>query len=125
LIRRRYRLRDAVAAGGGEIRLGSGTAEGINNRGLIGSTTFPDVVPVLWDTQGRLGGSAGPVRGFTRGINSRGWAIGVTYGSDFPRAFVWEPQNDVVVMLSPDASEAFDINDRGDVLGTILNSGYF
>jgi hypothetical protein len=41
----------------------------------------------------------------------------VGIGDNWSRAFFWDPQQSLFMFLSDEASEANDINDRGDVVG--------
>jgi hypothetical protein len=113
-------------AGGGEIVIAAGsTADDINDQGLIlGRPVFAPIYPVLWSKDGEIAATT-TLSAQPRGLNSRGWAVGSTYPPDFvqepPRAFLWDPKKGVVIILSPTASDASDINDRGEIVGTIGN----
>ena len=56
-----------------------------------------------------------------RAINARGWTAGVRFDGD--DAIFWDGSANVPVLLAPDAatSEATDINDRGEIVGTVTS----
>jgi len=116
----------------------NGQASAINNRGQIvgiSETTVPDsgcpaskpgkiISPVFWE-KGEvrsLPTLAGDPDGFVQGINNRGQAVGSsgTCTNLATHAVLWD--NDVAFPLSDlghDGSDAYTINDRGQIVGYV------
>lgn len=102
---------------------GFATAEDINNAGTIAGrapTTVSSSAPTLWTNSGLVQVS-GAVSGVAWAVNARGWTAGVRFDGD--DAFFWDGTESAPVLLAPDAmtSDATDINDRGEIVGTITS----
>jgi uncharacterized membrane protein len=110
---------------GTPVNLGAQTAEAINNSGVIAGrapTGFRPSNATLWTRSGvrQLPTEATSV---AVAVNSRGWAVGVQFGTGDGRdaAFFWDGLSAAPLYLAPDAfsSRASSINDRGDIVGNI------
>ena len=106
-------------------------AESINNAGVIvgWSLMLPDEngyrhQPLIWDREGNIQQTL-DVNGIALGINNRGVVIGVSPALRFEdgRGFAWTGGGDVVFLLGGDANLPADINERGDVAGSIYSDG--
>src|SRR5215217_845868 len=101
-------------------------AEDINNRGIVvGGQRKPYMggtwgVPAIWR---KSGVQALSYWGGASSVNARGWTVGTIYPDGIPSygtGFVWSNKTQSPVFLTPDeASTAVDINDRGDIVGTL------
>jgi uncharacterized membrane protein len=98
-------------------------AEDINDAGTIAGrapTALSASAATLWTNDGLV---QAPTDALTsaRAINGRGWTAGVTFGGN--DAIFWDGSENAPVLLAPDAatSEAADINDRGEIVGTITS----
>jgi probable HAF family extracellular repeat protein len=111
--------------GGGSPRiLGLGFATDINNSGLITGMGFTTVASAtVWNRKGVVQSTT--QAGVPTALNARGSVVGISFGTDGApnHAFFWNPKKGFVMNLDPDAtgSEAQDINDRGQIVGTINN----
>lgn len=106
---------------GTQLVLGEGSADDINDAGVIAGRGGPRSQAVLWTRKDVL---EAPGTSVARALNSRGWAVGTTFGSGTPNdAFFWNPAANAVVRLDPEGtgSEAMDINDRSEIVGTTDN----
>lgn len=112
-------VQDAVlfTRDGGQVVLGLGTAEDINNAGVIAGRT--DEGATIWRHDRML---TAPGTSVAIAVNGRGWTAGVRFGSGsgINDAFFWDPATGRVLYLDPagTGSEALDINDRGEIVGT-------
>ena len=98
-------------------------AEDINDAGTIAGrapTALSPSAATLWTNKGLV---QAPTDAWTvaRAINARGWTAGVRFDGD--DAIFWDGSGNAPVLLAPDAatSEAADLNDRGEIVGTITS----
>lgn len=101
------------------------SAEDINDAGTIAGRAPSALSPsaaTLWTRDGIV---QAPTGAFTaaRAINARGWTAGVRFDGD--DAIFWDGSGSAPVLLAPDAaaSEAADINDRGEIVGYVSVGG--
>lgn len=107
---------------GTQMSLGEGTAEDINDAGIIVGRIGRVSSAAVWTGHGVF---ENVQHAAAWAVNARGEAVGVQFGDGPNAAFFWDATHDVFVYLDPagSGSEATDINDRGDIVGTISQLG--
>lgn len=99
------------------------SAEDINDAGTIAGrapTDLSSAAATLWTNRGFVQ-EPSAASSVAWALNARGWTAGVRFDGD--DAFFWDGSESGMVVLAPDAarSDAMDINDRGEIVGTITS----
>ncbi|MGB2714140.1 MAG: hypothetical protein WBC51_08185 [Vicinamibacterales bacterium] len=99
------------------------TAEDINDAGTIAGRAPTDIsaaAATLWTSTG-LVQEPSAASSVAWAVNARGWTAGVRFDGD--DAFFWDGSESGLVLLAPDSttSEATDINDRGEIVGSVTS----
>jgi len=126
------------AAGGGPIPLNNfpsiaSLAEDINNAGqIVGGAAFDAGLSdqaFIWTRQGGLQplGAEPSYQSWADRINEKGMAIGERYDSPVDRnGIIWSRENGLLVVGTPavDTSDTADLNNHGQVIGSLNGRGY-